>query len=155
MTWALFELARHPDIQTKLHEELLSFGEPSYDQLTTGFPYLDAVVQETLRFWPAAQERVCQVSVMVESSVADSLLRVFMYGVLYAISSEIFPAIHRGTGNCLTSTSKGIFAVMAPVIALYANLETVVPVYVAGSLLLFAGFVVLLLPYEPRDKVSI
>ncbi|KAI6097902.1 cytochrome P450 [Pisolithus sp. B1] len=58
MTWALFELARHPDIQTKLREELLSFGgEPSYDQLSTGFPYLDAVVQETLRFRPAAQER--------------------------------------------------------------------------------------------------
>ncbi|KIK13718.1 hypothetical protein PISMIDRAFT_379089 [Pisolithus microcarpus 441] len=78
-----------------------------------------------------------------------------MYGVLYAISSEIFPAIHRGTGNCLTSTAKGVFGVMAPVIALYANLETAVPVYVAGSLLLFAGFVVLLLPYEPRGKVSI
>lgn len=51
---------------------------------------------------------------------------------------------------------KGIFVVMAPVIALYANSETVVPVYVAGSLLLFAGFVVLLLPYEPsRGKVAI
>ncbi|KAI6097025.1 cytochrome P450 [Pisolithus croceorrhizus] len=61
MTWALFELAWHPDIQTKLREELLSFGgEPSYDQLSTGFPYLDAVVQETLRFRPAAQERVRQ-----------------------------------------------------------------------------------------------
>ncbi|KIK13710.1 hypothetical protein PISMIDRAFT_379025 [Pisolithus microcarpus 441] len=35
-----------------------------------------------------------------------------MYGVLYAISSEIFPAIHRGTGNCLTSTAKGVFRVM-------------------------------------------
>ncbi|KAI6012957.1 hypothetical protein BKA83DRAFT_4365235 [Pisolithus microcarpus] len=78
-----------------------------------------------------------------------------MYGVLYAISSEIFPAIHRGTGNCLTSTAKGVFRVMAPIIALYANLEMAVPVYIAGSLLLFAGFVVLLLPYEPRGKVSI
>ncbi|KAI6118431.1 MFS general substrate transporter [Pisolithus sp. B1] len=78
-----------------------------------------------------------------------------MYGVLYAISSEIFPAVHRGTGNCLTSTAKGVFGVMAPVIALYANLSTAAPVYVAGSLLLFAGFVVLLLPYEPRGKVSI
>ncbi|KIK17295.1 hypothetical protein PISMIDRAFT_685414 [Pisolithus microcarpus 441] len=63
MTWALFELAWHPDIQTKLREEVLSFGgEPSYDQLITGFPYLDAVVQETLRFRPAAQERVRQAS---------------------------------------------------------------------------------------------
>ncbi|KAI5999039.1 cytochrome P450 [Pisolithus marmoratus] len=61
MTWALLELAQHPDIQTKLREELSSFGgEISYDQLTTGLPYLDAVVQETLRVHPAAQDRVRQ-----------------------------------------------------------------------------------------------
>ncbi|KAL4070230.1 major facilitator superfamily domain-containing protein [Scleroderma yunnanense] len=78
-----------------------------------------------------------------------------MYGVLYAISSEIFPAIHRGTGNCLTSTAKGAFGVMAPIIALYANLSTAVPVYIAGSLLMFAGFLVLLVPYEPQGRVSI
>ncbi|KAI6026794.1 hypothetical protein BKA83DRAFT_4491233 [Pisolithus microcarpus] len=41
--------------------ELLSFGgEPSYDQLITGFPYLNTVVQENLRFRPAAQGRVHQ-----------------------------------------------------------------------------------------------
>ncbi|KAI5981584.1 cytochrome P450 [Pisolithus albus] len=45
MTWGLLELARHPNVQNKLREELLSFGgEPSYDQLTNHFPYLDAVV---------------------------------------------------------------------------------------------------------------
>ncbi|KAI6037500.1 cytochrome P450 [Pisolithus marmoratus] len=61
MTWALLELARHPHVQTKLREELFSFsGEPSYDQLTTGFPYLDAVVQEILRVHPAAQGRIRQ-----------------------------------------------------------------------------------------------
>ena len=41
-----------------------------------------------------------------------------MYGVLYAISSEIFPAIHRGTGNCLTSTAKGVFGVMASLLVI-------------------------------------
>ncbi|KAI6037494.1 cytochrome P450 [Pisolithus marmoratus] len=57
MTWALIELARHPDIQTKLRQELLSFGgEPSYDQLTNNLPYLDAIVQETLRLHPSAPE---------------------------------------------------------------------------------------------------
>ncbi|KAI6157000.1 cytochrome P450 [Pisolithus tinctorius] len=61
MTWALVELARHPDIQTKLREELLSFGgDPSYDEITTGLPYLDAVVQETLRFRPAAPDLIRQ-----------------------------------------------------------------------------------------------
>ncbi|KAI6100328.1 cytochrome P450 [Pisolithus sp. B1] len=63
MTWALIEIARHPNVQTKLREELLSFGEePSYDQLTTGFPYLDAVVQETLRVHSAVQDLIRQAS---------------------------------------------------------------------------------------------
>ncbi|KAI6026842.1 cytochrome P450 [Pisolithus microcarpus] len=57
MTWGLLELARHPSIQNKLREELLSFGgEPSYDQLTNDFPYLDAVVQEVLRLHPSVPE---------------------------------------------------------------------------------------------------
>ncbi|KAF8840640.1 MFS general substrate transporter [Paxillus ammoniavirescens] len=78
-----------------------------------------------------------------------------MYGVLYAISPEIFPAKDRGTGNGLTSTATRVFGVIAPVIALYANLATAVPVYIAGGLVIFAGFLALLLPYEPRGKVSI
>ncbi|KAI5989969.1 cytochrome P450 [Pisolithus albus] len=57
MTWGLLELAQHPNIQNKLREELLSFGgEPSYDQLTNDFPYLDAVVQEGLRLHPSVPE---------------------------------------------------------------------------------------------------
>ena len=40
-------------------------------------------------------------------------------------------------------------------IALYANLQTAVPVYVSGGLIIGAGLVALLLPYEPRGKASI
>ncbi|KAF8128180.1 cytochrome P450 [Boletus edulis] len=48
--WALIELSKNPDIQTKLRAELLEFGaDPTYDQLLNGLPYLDAVVHETLR----------------------------------------------------------------------------------------------------------
>ncbi|EPQ55613.1 hypothetical protein GLOTRDRAFT_115933 [Gloeophyllum trabeum ATCC 11539] len=78
-----------------------------------------------------------------------------MYGVLYAVSPEIFPAKDRGTGNGLTATATRVFGILAPVIALYANLETAVPVYIAGALIIFAGFLALLLPYEPRGKASI
>ncbi|KAG2359333.1 major facilitator superfamily domain-containing protein [Suillus spraguei] len=78
-----------------------------------------------------------------------------MYGVLYAISPEIFPAKDRGTGNGLTSTASRVFGVLAPVVALYANLATAIPVYIAGGLIIFAGGLALLLPYEPRGKVSI
>ncbi|KAH9942038.1 hypothetical protein B0H21DRAFT_824192 [Amylocystis lapponica] len=52
----LYELARHPDIQTKLREELVGFAErtghaPTFDDLMGGaqLEYLDAVTRETLR----------------------------------------------------------------------------------------------------------
>jgi cytochrome P450 len=51
--WALIELSRNETIQAKLREELTSHFrngiDPTYDQLTTGFPYLNAVVHEILR----------------------------------------------------------------------------------------------------------
>jgi len=49
-TWSLMSLAQHPDVQSKLREELLqiSTGTPTMDDLTS-LPYLDAVVRETLR----------------------------------------------------------------------------------------------------------
>ncbi|KAJ7499895.1 cytochrome P450 [Mycena latifolia] len=51
LTWALIELARNPEKQTKLREELLRFGsaDPTWDQLVSGLPYLDGVVHEILR----------------------------------------------------------------------------------------------------------
>ncbi|OAX36033.1 cytochrome P450 [Rhizopogon vinicolor AM-OR11-026] len=51
--WALIELSQHLDVQSKLREELLAFGDdPTYDQLKANLPYLDAVVHETLRLHP-------------------------------------------------------------------------------------------------------
>lgn len=96
-----------------------------------------------------------------------------MYGVLYAISPELFPAKDRGTGNGLTATATRVFGILvrppshcssatyvsrspqAPVIALYANLNTAAPVYVSGALIFGAGALALLLPYEPRGKASL
>ncbi|ETW79672.1 major facilitator superfamily [Heterobasidion irregulare TC 32-1] len=78
-----------------------------------------------------------------------------MYGVLYAISPELFPAKDRGTGNGLVSTATRVFGVVAPIIALYADINTSVPVYIAGALTVGAGALALLLPFEPRGKASI
>ncbi|KAF7351552.1 hypothetical protein MSAN_01587700 [Mycena sanguinolenta] len=49
-TWALFELATNPEIQTRLRNELLAVDNdnPSMDELNA-LPYLDCVVRETLR----------------------------------------------------------------------------------------------------------
>ncbi|KAG1742265.1 cytochrome P450 [Suillus paluster] len=57
--WALIELSRHLDVQTRLREELLAFGaDPTYDQLKANLPFLDAVVHEILRLHPPISEFV-------------------------------------------------------------------------------------------------
>lgn len=38
-----------------------------------------------------------------------------MYGVLYALSPEVFPAKDRGTGNGLVSTATRVFGVIVGV----------------------------------------
>jgi MFS family permease len=78
-----------------------------------------------------------------------------MYAVLYAYTPEIFPTKDRGTGNALTAMANRIFGVMAPIVAIYANLETAAPVYVSGALFIAAGVLVTILPFEPRGKASL
>ncbi|KAI0076714.1 MFS general substrate transporter [Panus rudis PR-1116 ss-1] len=78
-----------------------------------------------------------------------------MYGVLYAVSPEVFPTKDRGTGNAIVSTANRVFGIMAPIIALYADLSTPIPIYVAGAVFLAAGFISFLLPFEPRGKASL
>ncbi|KIL67281.1 hypothetical protein M378DRAFT_299510 [Amanita muscaria Koide BX008] len=59
LSWALVELARHPEKQDKLRRELLQFSgsNPTWDQVVTGTacPYLDAVVHEALRLHPPVE----------------------------------------------------------------------------------------------------
>jgi hypothetical protein len=78
-----------------------------------------------------------------------------MYGVLYAISPESFPTKDRGTGNALVAAANRVFGIMAPIIALYADLETSAPIYVSASLFVVSSFIALLLPFEPRGKASL
>ncbi|KAJ7476918.1 cytochrome P450 [Mycena galericulata] len=55
--WALIELAKHPEIQDKLRSELSQFGtDPTWDQLVSELPYLDATVLEILRLHPPVPE---------------------------------------------------------------------------------------------------
>lgn len=86
---------------------------------------------------------------------AYSLTSNIMYAVLYAYTPEIFPTKDRGTGNALTATANRIFGIIAPVIAIYADLETAVPVYVSGVLFVVAGLLTPLLPFESRGKASL
>ena len=86
---------------------------------------------------------------------AYSFMANIMYAVLYAYTPEIFPTKDRGTGNALTATSNRIFGIMAPIIAIYANLKTAAPVYVSGALFISAGLLALILPFESRGKASL
>ncbi|KDQ52980.1 hypothetical protein JAAARDRAFT_162203 [Jaapia argillacea MUCL 33604] len=78
-----------------------------------------------------------------------------MYGVLYAISPELFPTKDRGTGNAIVASANRVFGIMAPIIALYANLTTSVPIWISGALFLISGLIALLLPFDPRGKASL
>ncbi|KAK8043690.1 hypothetical protein PG993_006120 [Apiospora rasikravindrae] len=78
-----------------------------------------------------------------------------MYAVLYGFTPELFPTKDRGTGNALTATANRVFGIMAPIVAMFGNLKTAVPVYVSGALFIAAGFIALTLPFESRGKTSL
>ncbi|KAG9109692.1 hypothetical protein FRC07_008273 [Ceratobasidium sp. 392] len=59
LTWALYELAKKPEYQIRLREEIMSLGrEPTYDDLMSGMPFLDAVMKEMHRPGSSHTERV-------------------------------------------------------------------------------------------------
>ncbi|EIW59341.1 MFS general substrate transporter [Trametes versicolor FP-101664 SS1] len=78
-----------------------------------------------------------------------------MYGVLYAMSPEVFPAKDRGTGSALVSSANHLCGALAPIVAIYTNLTTSVPIYVAGACFILAGVLAFFIPFEPRGKASI
>ena len=86
---------------------------------------------------------------------AFSFMSNVMYAVLYAYTPEVFPTKDRGTGNALTASANRIFGIMAPIIAIAANLETSAPVYTSGALFIVAGLLVVCLPFESRGKASL
>jgi MFS family permease len=86
---------------------------------------------------------------------AFNFMSSLLYAVLYAYTPEIFLTKDRGTGNALTASANRIFGIMAPIIAMFADLQTSVPVYVSGVLFIAAGLLVLLMPYESQGKASL
>ncbi|KAL3494342.1 major facilitator superfamily domain-containing protein [Aspergillus germanicus] len=62
-----------------------------------------------------------------------------VYAVLYAYTPEIFETRNRGTGNALVSAANRLGGIMAPLVALGADLQTTVPIYISGGVFLVAG----------------
>ncbi|KAI6017862.1 major facilitator superfamily domain-containing protein [Pisolithus marmoratus] len=75
-----------------------------------------------------------------------------MYGVLYALSSELFPTRTRGTGNAIVAAVNRIFGLIALLILYLNSFEVRM---VSGGIFISAGFIALLLPFEPRGKASL
>ncbi|KAF8737359.1 cytochrome p450, partial [Rhizoctonia solani] len=69
LAFSLHQLAMHPEYQTRLRDEIFQLGrEPTYDDLMSGMPWLDAIVMESFRHRPVVPhlERV---------ATEDSVLR--------------------------------------------------------------------------------
>ncbi|KAH8115577.1 cytochrome P450 [Phellopilus nigrolimitatus] len=86
LTWALIELSLHPEKQDRLRTELADFAakDPSYEQITNGLPYLDAVMREILRLHPpvaqtsriAADDDVIPLSAPMKTSSGQTIDRI-------------------------------------------------------------------------------
>jgi hypothetical protein len=92
---------------------------------------------------------------LLGSQCAYNFCSNIMYAVLYAYTPEVFVTKDRGTGNAVAACANRIFGIMAPIIAIYANINTAAPVYVSGALFLAAGCLAAILPFEPRGKASL
>lgn len=87
-------------------------------------------------------------------STSQSLAQDAMYAVLYAMSYELFPTPHRGTGEGLAMGFQRVGDVFAPLVAVYTS-DYKTPIVVSGALSLVASALMLLLPYETRGRTAL
>ncbi|QRV98590.1 cytochrome P450 family protein [Ceratobasidium sp. AG-Ba] len=74
-TWALYALAKHPNVQQKLRQEIIEAGlgdEPSMAELDK-LPYLDKVIRECLRVHPAVPSTVREATGEINIPLSQSL----------------------------------------------------------------------------------
>ncbi|KAL0576816.1 hypothetical protein V5O48_005186 [Marasmius crinis-equi] len=74
IAWVLYELAAHPDVQTRLREEIETSGntELSIDRLNN-LSFLDAVLKETLRLHPPVIENHHQAAQDISVPLSEPL----------------------------------------------------------------------------------
>ena len=49
-----------------------------------------------------------------------------MYGVLYAVSPELFPTKDRGTGNAIVSSANRVFGIMVRLVPLIQEIQSLI-----------------------------
>ncbi|KAF8521877.1 cytochrome P450 [Hysterangium stoloniferum] len=91
LTWAIIELCKNINLQNQLRDELSQLTtDPSFDQLTSGLPFLDAVTKETLRLHPP-------VAVTLREAAADEILP--LTKPLRTTSGELVDTVHISRGT--------------------------------------------------------
>lgn len=86
-------------------------------------------------------------------SSLEAFFQNIMYGVLYAMTPEVFPAPNRGTGTGIASFFNRLCGLFAPIVAVYAgSANPSAPVFASGALILAAFVCMCLYPIETRGK---
>lgn len=84
-----------------------------------------------------------------------------MYGVLYCYTPESFPAPLRGTADGIASSLNRVFGLFAPIIKIYgvpknaSTSQAAAPIYVAASLFILSGLMMLTLRVETSARTAL
>ncbi|KAH8703412.1 putative sugar transporter [Talaromyces proteolyticus] len=88
-------------------------------------------------------------------SAAISAASNIYYGTIYAYTPEILPTAHRATGYGLCVVLNRIGGIVGVLVGSYANVETVVPLWICAGLYGALIITSLLLPFESMGKRSV
>jgi hypothetical protein len=88
-------------------------------------------------------------------SAAISAASNIYYGTIYAYTPEILPSAHRATGYGLCVVLNRVGGIVGVLVGSYANVETVVPLWICAGLYGALIFTSLLLPFESRGKRTV
>ncbi len=93
LTWALAWLGRHPDIAERLQQEIDSLSRDDDIAAIQALPYLDAVIKECLRLYPAVPEVVRMLAKPLELSgyTVPTGVNVAACAAVLHMNPEIYP----------------------------------------------------------------
>lgn len=94
LSWAFYEIQKHPEVREKLLQELDSLGETASPMAIAKLPYLTAVCDETLRMYPVLPvifPRIAKVPLQIAdySLAADTVMMPSIFLVHYR--EELYP----------------------------------------------------------------
>ncbi|CAO1625567.1 unnamed protein product [Sympodiomycopsis kandeliae] len=87
---------------------------------------------------------------------AAALVQNLMYGVLFHITPESFPAPARGTGDGIASSFNRLTGSMAPIIKIFAGEKNAsAPLFTSGALFVIAAILAATLTVETRGRAAL